>query len=310
MRIQNLQLGRRLLVPSLLFVLVLSACAPNSADTTPTLSVDAIFTAAAQTIQAQQATQLAMTPPTNTPSPSPFPTLPPPSPMPTISFASATPQVGGTGQCDAAAFVSDVSIPDGTVIKAGEKFTKTWRLYNSGSCNWTTSYKLAFASGEAMSGASTVLAAQVNSGSQTDISVAMVAPTYNGTFKGNWRMQNASGQPFGNVIYVEIKVTNGSGTAPATSSATEVTISGNAGIGSVTITYAGTGGGASGTVNDDGVGNYTFKVAKGWSGTVVPSKGTYVFTPASKSYSNLQADQTSQDFTVDEGQTPTASATP
>ena len=112
----------------------------------------------------------------------------------TISFASSTPAIGGgVSSCDNSAFVSDVTIPDGTMIKPGEKFTKTWRMYNSGTCNWTTSYKIAFDSGDAMGGATTVLPAQVNSGSQMDISVAMMAPTFNGTFKGNWRMQNATG---------------------------------------------------------------------------------------------------------------------
>ena len=95
-------------------------------------------------------------------------------------------------------------------------------------------------------------------------------------------------------------MTTGSGTAPATASATEVTISGNAGIGDVTITYTGTGGGASGSVQDDGAGNFSFKVAKGWSGSITPSKGTWIFSPASYSYNNLQVDQTSQNFTVAE----------
>jgi hypothetical protein len=267
--------------------------------------VDQIFTAAAQTLQAQQATALALTPPTDTPSPVPSPTIPPPSPAATFSFASSTPGGGGASQCDNAAFVSDVTIPDGTVIKAGENFTKTWRIFNSGTCNWTTGYKLAFASGDSMGGASAVLAAQVNSGSQADISVSMTAPSFNGTFKGNWRMQNATGQPFGNVVYVEIKVTNGTGTAPATASATEVTIAGNAGIGDLTITYTGTGGSASGSVQDDGAGHFSFKVAKGWSGTITPSKGTWIFSPASYSFSNLQSDPPSSNFTVTEAPTAT-----
>ena len=118
----------------------------------------------------------------------------PPSPVATISFVSSTPPSGGgASACDNATFVSDVTIPDGTTMKPGEKFTKTWRMYNSGTCNWTTGYKWVFVSGDAMGGATTVLPAQVNSGSQTDISVALTAPTTNGTFKGYWRMQNATG---------------------------------------------------------------------------------------------------------------------
>jgi|GEM_PF-921843 len=33
-------------------------------------------------------------------------------------------------------FVTDVTIPDGTVVNVGESFTKTWRLENSGTCSW------------------------------------------------------------------------------------------------------------------------------------------------------------------------------
>jgi len=291
MRIRRKSLGRQFLLPSLLLMVVLTACGSGNANATPTLGVDAIFTAAYQTIQAQEATQLALTPPTNTPSPSPFPTLPPPSPIATISFASSTPLTGGSSACDNSAYMSDITIPDGTTIKAGEKFTKTWRLFNSGTCNWSTSYKLAFDSGDLMSGGATSLPAAVPSGSQVDISVVLTAPTSNGTFKGNWRMQNASGVGFGNVVYVEIKVGSGSGVTvtpgpsptggpTATSSGTSYTISGNAGVGSgVTVTCVGDGPKpiVNATVNNNG--DYSCTVPIHWRGYVEPLKPGWNFTP-------------------------------
>lgn len=307
MRTPNNSFGRRLLLPALLLVLILSACGPSNANVTPTLSVDAIFTAAFQTLQAQEATQLALTPPTSTPSPSPFPSLPPPSPLATLPFASSTPFGGGASVCDNSAYVSDVTIPDGTTLKPGEKFTKTWALYNSGTCAWTTSYKMAFVSGDAMGGATTVLAVAVPAGSQGNVSVAMTAPTSNGTYKGNWRLQNASGQPFGNVVYVEIKVGAGSTVTPGpsptsgpspTGGAGNVTISGTVDPGGdgVTITYAGTGGSTSGTTVTAADGTYSFVVAKGWSGTVTPSKGSganaWTFVPASTPLTNVQGNTT------------------
>ena len=48
----------------ILLALTLSACGSGNADATPTFSLDAIYTSAAQTFTAQQATQLALTPPT------------------------------------------------------------------------------------------------------------------------------------------------------------------------------------------------------------------------------------------------------
>jgi hypothetical protein len=40
-------------------------------------------------------------------------------------------------RCDAAAFVSDVTYPDGSDVTLGSTFTKIWRLKNVGTCTWT-----------------------------------------------------------------------------------------------------------------------------------------------------------------------------
>ena len=282
-------LGQRFLAPLLLLVLLLSACGPANADATPTLAVDAIFTAAFHTLEAQQATQKALTPPTNTPSPSPFPTLPPPSPFATAAFASSTPGGGGL-VCDNSAFVSDVTIPDGTTIAAGKNFTKTWRLFNSGSCAWTTSYKLAFVGGDAMGGATTVLAASVPSGSQADISVAMTAPNTNGTYKGTWRMQNDKGVSFGDSPWVEIKVGSGSNTTvtpgpsptggPTATGGSTFTISGNAGVGSgVSVTCVGTGQKPTIEAAVNNLGDYVCTVPRHWGGSIEPFKQGWSFAP-------------------------------
>lgn len=73
------------------------------------------------------------------------------------------------------------------------------------------------------------------------------------------------------------------------------TISGNAGAGSVTLSYID--GGAK-AVTADGNGNYSITIPFGWSGTVTPSKSGYAFSPASLSFSDLQGDQAAQNFSV------------
>ena len=40
--------------------------------------------------------------------------------------------------CDWMAFVTDVTIPDGTVLQPNETFVKTWRIKNIGTCAWNT----------------------------------------------------------------------------------------------------------------------------------------------------------------------------
>ncbi len=190
----------------ILLALTLSACGSN-ADATPTLSVEAIYTSAIQTFTAQQATQLALTPPTPSPSATPFPTLPPPPTLATTSlFGTPTTSAGGVKSCNSSVYVSDVTIPDGTVIEAGKKFVKTWGLLNNGTCAWSTSYKIAFVSGDAMGGVSTALTTSVPAGQQIQISVNLKAPSDNGNYKGFWQLQTDQSQFFGNQVYVQIKV--------------------------------------------------------------------------------------------------------
>ncbi len=46
--------------------------------------------------------------------------------------------------CDWAQFVTDVTVPDGSIYPPGATFTKTWRLKNIGTCTWTPSYSMVY----------------------------------------------------------------------------------------------------------------------------------------------------------------------
>ncbi len=187
--------------------LALAACGASKASSTPTISVEEIFTSAAQTFDAQKATELALTPPTDTPAPSPFPTLPPASPVGTISFE--TPTIAGpdgTPGCDNAAWIADVTIPDGTKMLPNQDFKKTWTMFNNGSCTWNTTYQLAFGDGDKLNGANLYVPISVPPGQQINLSISMQAPANYGDYKGTWQLQNAQGQFFGSQIWVSIKV--------------------------------------------------------------------------------------------------------
>lgn len=181
-------------VLSILFIILFLLAACNLPSNQPaTEEPNVVFTAAALTVQAMS-TQSSPTPGLtfNTP------TLPAPQAtntalsFPTLAVATATRQVPPTAACDLAQFVRDVTVPDGTTFLPGATFTKTWRLKNAGTCTWS-GYSLVFDSGELMGGTSPTPIGTVSPGQEVDISVNLTAPTANGSYRGYWRVRNASG---------------------------------------------------------------------------------------------------------------------
>src|SRR5512140_849515 len=106
-----------------------------------------------------------------------------------VVFSLLTPQfVRAATFCDSAKFLSDITVPDGTVFKAGEAFTKTWRLGNNGSCAWTTGYALVYAGGDRLGAPETLsLPVEVKPGFSIDLSLNMVAPSVAGHYRASWK---------------------------------------------------------------------------------------------------------------------------
>ena len=133
----------------------------------------------------------------------------PPTSTPITPTKTATP----VAQCNIAKFIKDVTIPDGTIMGAGESFTKTWRIQNVGTCTWTTAYDLVFVSGSAMNAPAVIpLTANVAPGQTVDLSVAMKAPSTAGDYTGYWMLRNQYDARFGvganatTSLWVKIKV--------------------------------------------------------------------------------------------------------
>jgi hypothetical protein len=100
--------------------------------------------------------------------------------------------------CDAAQFVADVTVPDGTTFAPGTPIAKTWRLKNVGTCTWTTAYAAVFYSGDKMGAPSSVnLPMSVAPGATVDVTVNMTAPATAGHYRGHWMLRNASNVLFG-----------------------------------------------------------------------------------------------------------------
>jgi hypothetical protein len=95
-------------------------------------------------------------------------------------------------------FVLDLTVPDNTIIPPGVEFEAAWRLRNNGTCPWTTEYGVTFVGGDPMGDQSTIaLTESVAPGQTSDVSVIMTAPDVEGTFRSNWQLSDAEGNPFG-----------------------------------------------------------------------------------------------------------------
>jgi len=134
---------------------------------------------------------------------------PTPTPQRSPIIITATPSPIVEGQ-DRMAFVQSVTVPDGTQFAPGASFPKVWRLRNVGSRTWE-GYTLVFVEGEQMGAPDEVPVPTTPPGETADVVVSLVAPQEPGTRSGQWRMENAQGQLFGDPLHVIIQV---SGSAP------------------------------------------------------------------------------------------------
>ena len=130
-----------------------------------------------------------------------------------VPTATWSPPTATTVPCNWARYVSDVTVPDGTIFAPGQSFTKTWRLLNIGSCAWRPGYSLVFQSGDRMHTQSTVpLNITVHPGQAANISVNLTAPSTPGQYRSYWMLSNTTGQLFGigaaanSPFWVDIKV--------------------------------------------------------------------------------------------------------
>ncbi len=180
-----MKIGNPRLIVIAVFIFVLASCGPQTVsqpDATPTT-------------QSPTATQAVQASATTTATALPLPTV----------------QKNCT---DSALYVEDVSIPDNTHLKPGEKFTKIWRLRNTGTCIWNVRYALIFVGGDQMDAAVTTPLSETPPGATLDISVDLLAPAKDGQYTGLYEVRNPTGRALAigavTSIWVKILVGNAS----------------------------------------------------------------------------------------------------
>lgn len=193
---------------------VLSACnLPGQPTASP---AGAIYTAAARTLEAQL-TQISQPPATSAGLPNGI------TPQPTFTATQAAPGAptntpapsaspSQVSACDQARFVGDVSIPDNSEFLPGARFTKTWRIQNTGTCTWTTDYHLTLAGKDQLTSPERVALPRLVAPNETvDVSLELIAPAESGTYRSEYLLANQRNEQFGiggpdKTVWVQIKV--------------------------------------------------------------------------------------------------------
>lgn len=195
------------------FAIFAASCGSN-VEPTPTVDVNAIMTEVAMTVAAEVTeaallTPSATIPPAVTDTPMPMiatQALTPGATTPTVPIVTAGPTVAViTG--DDAGEVEDVTVPDGEIFYKNESFKKAWKIENTGTTTWDSSYSLVNIDGNTWGEEVIVpITETVPPGSDLTVSVSLQAPSGLGFFMSRWKMMNPNGVIFGQEMYVYIQV--------------------------------------------------------------------------------------------------------
>lgn len=214
----------------------------------------------------------------------------------TVSY-SGTPN--GSVTADSSGLYTISGIPYGwtgtvTPSLAGYTFVPTNREYTNVTANWTSQDYVASMNTFTISGNAGVAGASLAYTGGAEPVLADSSGNYTITVPWGWDgtvTPSKTGYTFtpSSKTYTDV-VANKTG-ENYTAALNTYTISGNAGVVGVLITYTG------GTTTTDSLGDYSFTVNYGWTGTVTPTKIGYVFDPLSKEFTNVTSIQI-QNFTA------------
>ena len=231
---------------TLLMIVALTGCnMGQAAQPTPTaIDLDSVKTSAAATAFVELTQIASAAPPNDTPTVAASDTPGQPAgPTDTLSPDSLTPSetplvIGGTPQdltatsipsltpitvgggpagpvCRNSQYGGDITIPDGTVMKPWAKFTKAWKVRNTGTCTWDQGFSFRAWSGPPSMGTSSNSGPYifgndpskwVAPGGAVDIYIKMYAPGDPGDYVAHWSMYDDQGKQFGGDFTVAIKV--------------------------------------------------------------------------------------------------------
>jgi len=125
------------------------------------------------------------------------------SPIPTIVIP---PTVDSTNCVNNLTFVEDISIPDNTDVTYGSTIDKQWLVENSGTCNWSSNYRLLHIGGASLGAPEEAALYPARSNTQATLQITFTAPFTDGTYESAWQAFDPKGLPFGDPIYIRVIV--------------------------------------------------------------------------------------------------------
>ncbi|MFN8441235.1 MAG: NBR1-Ig-like domain-containing protein [Caldilineaceae bacterium] len=106
---------------------------------------------------------------------------------------------------DEATYVRD-RIADGSQFKANQTIDQSWTLRNSGQTTWGDGYVLALRNSEALGAPPTLPVPTTAPGAEATIQFGFRAPATPGHYRSEWQLRNATGQWFGETVWLDINV--------------------------------------------------------------------------------------------------------
>ena len=105
-------------------------------------------------------------------------------------------------------YLKDLTIPDETEVKPGEKITKRWLIVNEGSCNWDQSYSFQMISGLSLGAKKVQELYPARQSARAILEINFTAPDNPGRYNTWWQAHDPNGGRFGDPVYMDITVIN------------------------------------------------------------------------------------------------------
>jgi len=107
---------------------------------------------------------------------------------------------------DQLTFITDLTIPDGTIVSPDSTLDKRWEVENSGSCNWNGNYRIRLIAGPDLSAQKEQALYPARNGTRAVIRLVFKAPLEPGSYRSAWQAYNPRGEPFGDPFFIDFQV--------------------------------------------------------------------------------------------------------